>query len=369
MKRLFTARQIVPAAGGKAPEWIMWMPGGRHEVSCGEVQTDGTVEPVTETVQVSAADATRLNAQLRRLLQANAVPFLDYDHAGGEASGWPQEFRWFEADHDVPAGIYVRVEWSERGGRLVAGRGYRYFSPEWVMDDKGRVHLPQSGPLGGLVNNPAFRAIRRIAKQQQFPGGESGPEGDGKDPSQQHEEEEEAEEMNKKLIAVLITGGLLKDEAEAALDNAGELVAQRLQARSAPEKLKPEEESETVKQLRAQLVQVQRGAARTFVASLQNAGKLPPKDDGAAKAWEDAYVRDAEGTEALAKSLRASAAMQDMGTGPGKAAPVETENADEEKLRARGARLQARALKLADGGAMSFEAAWAQAEAELAGEG
>ena len=344
----------------------MWMPGGTHQVSCGEVQADGTVKPVKELVSVGAADGARLNAQLQELAKANARPFLDYDHAGGEASGWPVEIAWQEADIDLPAGIYVRVEWASRGADLIAGKGYRYFSPEWVMDKEGKVQLPQSGPLGGLVNNPAFREMRRIAQQiseisadagRVDPAG-GGPNGDGSGPHNTKES------MSKKLIAALIAAGVLKSEAEAADDAVATQVEQRLQARKQAEPA--EEETETVKQLRAQMQAMQARAGKTFVAGLVSAGKLPPKDETAAAVWEKAYAKDPDGTEELARSLRAAAALTDLGTGGGAAPVVTGTEADELKLRARGARLQARAVSLyQDGKAGSIDAAWLMAEAEI----
>jgi hypothetical protein len=55
------------------------------------------------------------------------------------------------------------VEWSESGTRAVRGRDVNYFSPEVYLDSEGIPNgLPDKGPAGGVVCEPAFRNIPRL---------------------------------------------------------------------------------------------------------------------------------------------------------------------------------------------------------------
>lgn len=139
-----------------APRWIQWMPGGVHEIVASQAG-----KPVRRRVLVDPATAAAAQQSLRRHLAAGRQrPFLDFDHAGSQAAAWVQAFAWRE---EPEPGVYVEVEWSEPGREAVMGRAYRAFSPSFFVDsgDPSRVTaLPFV--MGGLVNDPAFRAIQPL---------------------------------------------------------------------------------------------------------------------------------------------------------------------------------------------------------------
>lgn len=151
--------RLSPRALGDAPtppRWIQWMPGGVHEI----VASQGG-KAVRRRVLVDPGTAAAAQQSLRRHMAAGRQrPYLDFDHAGSQAAAWVQAFAWRE---EPEPGVYVEVEWSEPGREAVEGRAYRAFSPSFFVDsgDPSRVTaLPFV--MGGLVNDPAFRAIQPL---------------------------------------------------------------------------------------------------------------------------------------------------------------------------------------------------------------
>jgi len=154
--RAFSTAQIAPDAS-KLPDSIEWMPAGRHSIRCSKDDAPAEIEVNVDEELVSV-----LNEQLqaaRALADAGKAsrPYIDFDHAGGEAAAIPTEFFWAD-------GIRLRVEWTAAGAAAVSGRVYSYFSPEFFADKYGKVTaIPAVGPIGALVNTPAFQEIERIA--------------------------------------------------------------------------------------------------------------------------------------------------------------------------------------------------------------
>ncbi len=163
--RAFSTASIAPSPDA-LPDSIEWMPAGRHLVYC--TRDD---EPAEVEIEATDADAAKLNEQLqaaRKLADEGKAsrPFIDFDHEGGEAAAIPVEFFWQD-------GIRVRVEWTKAGAEAVQGRVYSYFSPEFFADKSGRVTaIPEVGPIGALVNTPAFQRIERLAANLSTPNSE-----------------------------------------------------------------------------------------------------------------------------------------------------------------------------------------------------
>lgn len=139
-----------------APTEIMWMPGGVHTITASQ-----NGKPKKVRVTVDSGTAAVLQQALGTHLAASPQrPYFDFDHENGPASGWPVSFEWREMPQP---GVYARIEWSGSGRDAVTGRSYRAFSPTFFTDD-GNPARVTGAPLnmGGLVNNPAFKAIRPI---------------------------------------------------------------------------------------------------------------------------------------------------------------------------------------------------------------
>ena len=145
-------RSEVPDA---VPDWIMWMPAGRHSI---KGTNPATGAPIDCQVQVDGETAAVMMQSLRSHQAANPQrPYFDFAHSRQEASAWPLEFAWRE---DGAAGVWARVNWSEPGRSAVAGRAYRAFSPTFLLDRGKVVGAPIN--MGGLVNDPAFQHITPI---------------------------------------------------------------------------------------------------------------------------------------------------------------------------------------------------------------
>ena len=159
MKNLIRAFSPAGVAQDPAtlPDSIEWMPAGVHSIFC---SCDD--EPAEMRIEVTSDLAAQLNEQLqaaRALADSGKAsrPYIDFDHARGEAAAIPTEFFWQD-------GIRLRVEWTASGAAAVSGRVYSYFSPEFFADKSGKVTaIPAVGPIGALVNTPAFQEIERIA--------------------------------------------------------------------------------------------------------------------------------------------------------------------------------------------------------------
>jgi hypothetical protein len=143
-----------------APDTFMYMPGGVHTINASKEDKACRV-----SVRIDPDTANTLNATLARL-NAERAPhrvWFDFDHKDdGPASGWPVRFFWRDGPQ---AGVYCEVEWSDEGQRLIAGKGYRGFSPSFYVSpspeqtspDKPGVVSGLAWVAGGLVNSPAFR--------------------------------------------------------------------------------------------------------------------------------------------------------------------------------------------------------------------
>jgi phage I-like protein len=139
---------------GLARSEIMYMPAGRSTI---QARVGG--EPKELDVNVSSRTAEILQAELAKLLAGHVRPYIDFDHQGGPAAAIPKRFRW------VPGrGVMLELEWTRSGKQSVEGRDYSYFSPSFQIGANGEpAGLPESGAIGALTNNPAFRDIERIA--------------------------------------------------------------------------------------------------------------------------------------------------------------------------------------------------------------
>ena len=137
------------------PLEIQYMPPGKHTITA---TRDG--EPFEITLEVGEKAADNLSESLALLREAGQDPYLDFNHDDQEASAWVKAFHW-GGDDAVTGGVRATVEWTEAGREAVAGRGYRKFSPTFVVNDVGEI-TGTTPNAGGLVNRPAFTAIAPI---------------------------------------------------------------------------------------------------------------------------------------------------------------------------------------------------------------
>jgi hypothetical protein len=152
-KEKAAASQVVYAAAtvdleGETPNEIIFMP------KADEITIRPMVggRPRTVSLKVDAAAAETLQADLTRRLSEAIEPYAGFDHQRGPKSFVPKAFKW-----DEERGVVLEVDWSQKGKDDVAGRNYSYFSPTFLLSGKKVAGLPDTGEVGSLTNDPAFR--------------------------------------------------------------------------------------------------------------------------------------------------------------------------------------------------------------------
>lgn len=155
---ILVSASLAVALGDDIPGEIVYLPEGRHNIY---PTVNG--KPKEITVEVSPDKGVQIAAALQRDLDqrnaGNVRGWFDFEHKRGAASAIPKGFR-----YETGRGVIAAVEWTGAGRAAIAGKDFSYFSPEFLMDDDGTpAALPDRGPLGALVNEPAFREIPRIA--------------------------------------------------------------------------------------------------------------------------------------------------------------------------------------------------------------
>lgn len=157
MTRLLITAYASLLPSGTAPTEIVFIPEGTHKIT---PQSHPKGIMVSVPPEQGPAIAAALQADLDKRLAENVKPWFDFEHARKfPASGYPTAFR-----YEPGKGIMCALEWSASGRTAVEGRDVAYFSPEFYIDKNGIPNgLPDRGPVGGMVTEPAFREIPRIA--------------------------------------------------------------------------------------------------------------------------------------------------------------------------------------------------------------
>jgi phage I-like protein len=148
---LITSAYAVPL-NGETPAKIMYMPAGKSTI---RANVNG--KPKEISVNVTSKTADILQASLTELMAEPVEPFVDFDHKSEASAALPTCFKWTDQ------GVWMGVEWTSAGKSAIEGKAYRYFSPTFLLSEAGEPSaLPDSGPVGALTNNPAFRKMKRI---------------------------------------------------------------------------------------------------------------------------------------------------------------------------------------------------------------
>ena len=330
---------------GNAPEWIMFAPAGRHNISA---KVNGRPSKVSVTVDPAAATALQSDLEARKA-SGGSQPFFDLHHDAREASAYPEEFQWRED------GIWARVRWTPAG--LAATKAdpeagilpsVRYFSPRCAIANGrivGLMDAASGNAAGGLVSDPAFQKIALVASLTPTP-----------------------KIMDKKrLMKMAGYADDLEDVDELELMSKLEAMcgaSKKLDAGAMPEKLMKMEAAKATAEserdaIKAQLTaaQTELEAARTqaaesFVAELVASGKVPPKADKQKAFLRKAFLADPTEAREYASELSASNPGSERLTDEGHGSKEE-QNADKGTLRS----TKANEL-LAAKAAPTFEAAW-----------
>lgn len=132
-------------AGGDVPEWV-------HLLPAGEIRTNDNRGPYT---------VASMSAIAARLKDGDRLP-IDECHAIDRAAplGLPAPARgWIVELQARDDGLWGRVEWTEEGQRLMAGKAYRGISPA-ILHDKAKQVL---GVLrASLINTPNLQGLTAL---------------------------------------------------------------------------------------------------------------------------------------------------------------------------------------------------------------
>jgi phage I-like protein len=262
---------------GDAPSArIMYLPAGTHEV---HATVNG--KPKTLTVTVDASVFERFSAALAKRLKDNVRPYIDFDHAGTAAAAIPTGFEWVEGE-----GLYLLVEWTRAGEEAVTGRSYSYFSPAFLIGNDGTpTGLASQGPIGALVNDPAFRKIRRVAAHQTTL----------------------ADPMDE-FASALVKAGLLTTDQDVDEKAAAQILAtlKAANARAETAESLAKTEKERADRAEAALTQARAEQADAALVEAIEAGRIPAKDEETKTFWRGRLLEDPAGAQKALASIPAN---------------------------------------------------------------
>ncbi len=267
---------------------IMYIPEGSHGIN---PTVDGKPGSIVSKVSAERGEAIveALNKSLGKRHAKNVRPIIDFDHKdSGPAAALPTAFVYEEGK-----GVMMDVEWTATGTASIEGKDYSYFSPVYNMDrNTGEpIGLPSSGPIGALVNDPAFREIEKIAAANSH-------------------KPTNTPEMD---INVLIKAGLVT-EAESKTDKVAEITAANIATIQAKAAKVDGLESEIVT-LKASLKAGSETTADQLVKAAQDSGRIAAKDESTTKYWRDQLIdasQDPEKLKVVSAALNAIPAGDDI---------------------------------------------------------
>lgn len=264
MSLLIQSAMALSVAG--APDEIVYLPEGEHQISA---TVDGKPKTVLAKVPVDRGQeiATSLQDTLEKRQQQNVRPWFDFEHKRGVASALPKAFR-----YEPGKGIMCSVEWTGAGRRAIEGKDFSYFSPEFYLGDDGVPDgIPERGPLGGLVNEPAFRDIPRIAAK------------DAKPVTQP------SNTMSKLIFAALAISSAAENAESEAVKKIEGLKTQAADATEKANKLETEnaELKQKVEAAEAEAKKERKQRADNLVKAAVADGRILPKDDDTQKQFRE----------------------------------------------------------------------------------
>lgn len=85
---------------------------------------------------------------------------IDTEHDGGAANGWVTELINKGAE-----GLWAKIDWTKQGAQLLKDKVYRFFSPEFNLNQLDPETSRELGPVflaGTLTNRPLFKSLNAI---------------------------------------------------------------------------------------------------------------------------------------------------------------------------------------------------------------
>ncbi len=237
----------IAVAGGDAPEWVQLLPAGPDVVG-----RDGRRWRMESAAAV--VEGTRL-----------PLP-ITYDHAGFHGREAPAA-GWVEAIEARGGAIWGRVEWTAAGRAAIAGRTYRFISPEFLHGKSGEKTIEKLIGVA-LVNAPNLELAGAL-------------NGAGSTRARAYVEEEKNMDITERIRAAL---GVAADAGEDAVVAACEELRGRAEAAADLERYVPRADHDAVvaraaaaeQRLAAHEQAAVEGEIEGEIAAALEAGKIVP---------------------------------------------------------------------------------------------
>jgi phage I-like protein len=263
----------LPEEGSTAS--IVYIPEGKHTITpC----VDG--KPKKVTIKMEASHGEKIAAGFQKLLEqrlsANVRPTFDFDHKDtGPASALPKRFF-----YEQGRGLMAEIEWTGAGRRAIESKDYSYFSPTFLLDDNGvPAGIPERGPLGALVNEPAFRDIPRIAASDATP----------------DQPEKKEPTMSKLIFAALNINAADADAEQTALTKieamkSGSSKLEELNSKIVALTKERDEMKNSYEKAKAANQEAKELHADGLIKAACADGRIAPKDEDTKQFWKDLVV-------------------------------------------------------------------------------
>lgn len=328
---------------GGAPTAIQYLPAGRSEINA---TVDGSPKAIEVNVDENAVQV--LQAALDKRLAENVRPIIDFDHNDtGPAAGIPKRFFWVEG-----LGVMLEVDWTKAGAQAIEGRDYSYFSPLFIAGKDGQpIGLDSTRPIGGLVNDPAFRQIKRIAAKQA---------GKPKETPLTTNMSDNKTDYSALIEAKVISASQAKDGSDAVNIAIAAAFSKLKDERSTLEaKLKKADEEN--QKLTDSINEAKLDEAKTIVAKAVQEGRIQKKDEAGQKFWTDLIVEKGESAKTQIAALAAPNVAPIVPLGG-----VDTADGAQSVQAAHAAKIANRAREIAKTEGINFIQAFPKAKAEFA---
>jgi len=264
---------------------IVYIPEGVHTITPSVNGKPKNVEVKMEAY-MGEKIASMFQRDLEKRLSANVRPVFDFDHNDkGPASALPKSFYYVEGE-----GLMAELEWTGAGRKAIESKDYSYFSPTFLLGRNGvPAGLPKRGPLGALVNEPAFREIPRIAAS-----------------------DKEAEKTDTKKMSDLILAALSIEPDTETAEAAAVAAIEALKNDAETAKASLAEITEERDELAAKAAEANKSRAESLVKAAVSEGRIAPKDeDTKAKFVEKIEAGDTFAEEILSKLPKIHAGLED----------------------------------------------------------
>lgn len=260
---------------------MVYIPEGINEIT---PSVNGKPKRITVKVPADKGEAIAkaLQASFDARNKVNPVrAIFDFDHKDtGPAAAIPKRFF-----YEKGQGIMVERELTGSGKKAIKSKDYSYFSPTFLIDENGTpVGVPERGPLGALVNDPAFRNIPCIAAK---------------------EAHTETKPTNTTMNHLVICG--LLSDTEGAKDDAVTLATNRVTAmRADTQKVEAlnikvadltterDELKQKLEAAQASITKAKEDSAKTLITAAVADGRIAAKDEDTQKFWQDSIINQGD---------------------------------------------------------------------------